>query len=153
MYILWAYVPAPMLHQMGIYYYPNRWWALAIPCWLIALIVYIYVALASYNTGYLTLPLNSIENLVDECAQVAVVDRKTGKILRDPVLVTDKLHEKDKEKGTRAHAPRGRNNSFSAYQFSISDRVDWKEFWSIGTDAVMDVPIGGVCEVLYGSES
>jgi phosphatidylinositol glycan class P protein len=150
MYILWAYVPAPMLHQMGIYYYPNRWWALAIPCWLIALIIYIYVALASYNTGCLTLPLHSIENLVDECAQVAVVDRKTGKIVRDPVLVTDKLHEKDKEKGT---ARPGRSNSFSAYQFSVAEDVDWKGFWSTGTDAVMDVPIGGVCEILYGSES
>jgi phosphatidylinositol glycan class P protein len=150
MYVLWAYVPAPMLHQMGIYYYPNRWWALAIPCWLIALIIYIYVALASYNTGYLTLPLHSIENLVDECAQVAVVDRKTGEIVRDPVLVTDKLHEKDKEKGT---ARTSRSNSFSAYQFSVAEHVDWKGFWSTGTDAVMDVPIGGVCEILYGSES
>jgi phosphatidylinositol glycan class P protein len=152
MYILWAYVPAPMLHQMGIYYYPNRWWALAIPCWLVALIIYIYVALASYNTGYLTLPLHSIENLVDECAQVAVVDRKTGKIVRDPVLVTDKLHERDKEKGTRAGVRPSRSNSFSAYQFSVAEDVDWKGFWSTGTDAVMDVPIGGVCEVLYGSE-
>jgi phosphatidylinositol glycan class P protein len=152
MYILWAYVPAPMLHQMGIYYYPNRWWALAIPCWLIALIIYIYVALASYNTGYLTLPLNSIENLVDECAQVAVVDRRTGKIVRETVLVTDKLHERDKEKGTRVDAPAGRRTSFSAYQFDAADGVEWKEFWSTGTDAVMDVPIGGVCEILYGSE-
>lgn len=153
MYILWAYVPAPMLHQMGIYYYPNRWWALAIPCWLIALIIYIYVALASYNTGYLTLPLNSIENLIDETAQVAVVDRNTGKIVRETVLVTDKLHEKDKEKGTGANAPRSRRTSFSTYQFDASDDVDWKGFWSTGTDAVMDVPIGGVCEILYGSES
>jgi phosphatidylinositol glycan class P protein len=151
-YILWAYVPAPVLHQMGIYYYPNRWWALAIPCWLIVLIIYIYVALASYNTGYLTLPLNSIENLVDECAQVAVVDRTTGKIVRDPVLVTDKLYEKDKEKGTRAGALPSRRSSFSAYQFRASDDVQWKELWSTGTDAVMDVPISGVCEILYGCE-
>ncbi|KAF1915440.1 PIG-P-domain-containing protein [Ampelomyces quisqualis] len=152
MYVLWAYVPAPVLHQMGIYYYPNRWWALAIPCWLVALIIYIYVALASYNTAYLTLPMDGMENLVDECAQVAVVDRTSGRIVRDAVLVTDKLHEKDKEKGTMAGALRGRAQSFSAYQFAAGDEVDWKAFWSMGTDAVMDVPIGGVCEVLYGSE-
>jgi phosphatidylinositol glycan class P protein len=150
MYILWAYVPAPMLHQMGVYYYPNRWWALAIPCWLVALIIYIYVALASYNTGYLTLPLNSIENLVDECAQVAVVDRGTGKIVREPILVTDKLHERDKEKGTGVGVL---SQSFEAYQFEEGEDVDWTGFWSVGTDAVMDVPIGGVCEVLYGSEN
>jgi phosphatidylinositol glycan class P protein len=152
MYILWAYVPAPMLHQMGIHYYPNRWWALAVPCWLVVLVVYIYVALASYNTQYLTLPLNSCENLVDECAQIAVVDPTTGQIVRDPVSVTDKLHEQDKEKGTRASAPPSRKSSFSEYQFSASSDVDWKSFWSTGTDAVMDVPIGGVCEILYGSE-
>jgi phosphatidylinositol glycan class P protein len=152
MYILWAYVPAPMLHQMGIHYYPNRWWALAVPCWLVVLVVYIYVALASYNTQYLTLPLSSCENLVDECAQIAVVDPITGQIVRDPILVTDKLHEQDKEKGTRASAPPSRKSSFSAYQFSASRDVEWEGFWSTGTDAVMDVPIGGVCEILYGSE-
>lgn len=151
-YILWAYVPAPMLHQMGIYYYPNRWWALAIPCWLIMLIIYIYAALASYNTGYLTLPLHSIENLVDETAQVAVVDPKTGEIVRTPISVTDKLHEKDQDKGMRATEPGNRRTSFSAYQFHSADGVNWKEFWSVGTDAVMDVPIGGVCEILYGHE-
>lgn len=152
MYILWAYVPAPMLHQMGIHYYPNRWWALAVPCWLVVLVIYIYVALASYNTRYLTLPLSSCENLVDECAQIAVVDRATGKIVRDPVLVTDKLHDKDKEKGTGVKAALHRSNSFSAYQFSADEHVDWTGFWSTGTDAVMDVPIGGVCEILYGRD-
>lgn len=150
MYILWAYVPAPMLHQMGIHYYPNRWWALAVPCWLVALVIYIFVALASYNTRYLTLPLSSCENLVDECAQIAVVDKTSGKIARDVVLVTDKLHDTDKEKGSSAL---NRRDSFSRYQFANSHNVDWKDFWSTGTDAVMDVPIGGVCEILYGSEA
>ena len=26
---------------------------------------------------------------------------------------------------------------------------EWKVIWSKGTDAVMDVPLGGVCEILY----
>jgi phosphatidylinositol glycan class P protein len=29
--------------------------------------------------------------------------------------------------------------------------VEWRRLWSEGTDAVMDVPIGGVCEILYGA--
>jgi len=29
--------------------------------------------------------------------------------------------------------------------------LDWRNIWNEGTDAVMDVPLGGVCEVLYGS--
>lgn len=31
-------------------------------------------------------------------------------------------------------------------------KVKWKNIWSEGTDAVMDVPVGGVCEILYGQE-
>jgi phosphatidylinositol glycan class P protein len=152
MYILWAYVPAPMLHQMGIHYYPNRWWALAVPSWLVVLVIYIYVALASYNTRYLTLPLSSCENLVDECAQIAAVDKKTGQIVRDPRVLTERLDEKEKENGNRASAPPSRRGSLSAFQFDASSDVDWKSLWSFGTDAVMDVPIGGVCEILYGSD-
>lgn len=142
-YTLWAYLPAPLLHQLGIWWYPDRWWALAVPCWLVALVVYIYIALASYNTRYLTLPLASCENLVDETAQVAVVDRATGMIARRPVF----------EDATEPHpssAPPSRSHSFSAYQFGADERPDWEGFWNIGTDAVMDVPVGGVCEILYG---
>ena len=36
--------------------------------------------------------------------------------------------------------------------FGEGERVDWGAFWNVGTDAVMDVPIGGVCEILYGRE-
>ncbi|KAF2474250.1 PIG-P-domain-containing protein [Lindgomyces ingoldianus] len=143
MYILWAYVPSPLLHQMGIHYYPNRWWALAVPAWMVVFVVYIYVALASYNTRYLTLPLSSCENLADECAQVAVIDRRTGKIARDRLVGKSKWHENDKD-------GKGQSSSISANQFSASEDVDWKRLWSTGTDAVMDVPIGGVCEILYG---
>lgn len=149
MYILWAYVPAPLLHQMGIWWYPDRWWALAVPCWLVALVIYIYVALASYNTRYLTLPLNSCENLVDETAQVAVVDRRTGQIARTPAFGIGRAPSKDGDLPSRSVS---RSNSFSAYQFGADEHVDWKSFWNVGTDAVMDIPIGGVCEILYGSD-
>lgn len=148
MYILWAYVPAPMLHQMGIHYYPNRWWALAVPCWLVALVIYIYVALASYNTRYLTLRLNSIENLVDECAQIAVVDRETGEIVRHSTHADAVQEDKGKGPGERTD----RQSSFSAHRYLAEESVDWKALWSTGTDAVMDVPIGGVCEILYGED-
>ena len=102
---------------MGIYYYPNRWWSLAIPAFLVMLIIYIYVALAAYNTGYLTLPMGGVECVVDEHANVAVVGGKW--------------------KGEREKRRRG-------------EKVDWRTYWSVGTDAVLDVPVGGVCEVLYG---
>ena len=91
-------------------------------------IVYIYVALALYNTEYLTLPMSSIENIVDESANIAVFDNKgQGK------------NRQGKARNT-------------AQQAQV-ENVDWKSMWSEGTDAVMDVPIGGVCEILYGGDS
>lgn len=94
-------------------------------------IVYIYVALASYNTGYLTLPMGSIENIVDEAAHVAVLDGR-GNIVR-------KQGHQGKWRGV------GHEGSWGGGQ-----GVDWRKAWSQGTDGVMDVPIGGVCEILYG---
>ncbi|KAI1772627.1 PIG-P-domain-containing protein [Hypoxylon cercidicola] len=125
-YLLWAYLPSPFLHALGIYYYPNRWWALAIPAWLVMLIVFIYVALASYNTEILTLPLDSIETIVDEAAKVATVDA-TGKILLGADWKPITLEE--------------------------ARQIDWKNVWNKGTDAVMDIPLSGVNEVLYGASA
>ncbi len=87
------------------------------------LLVYIYVALASYNTGYLTLPLSSIETIIDDAANVATIDSK------------GRMRSSHKKKEKAASHVAGK---------------DWKDIWSHGTDAVMDVPLGGVCEVLYG---
>ncbi|KAH8725978.1 histidine phosphatase superfamily [Phaeosphaeriaceae sp. PMI808] len=123
-YVLWAYAPARILHGLGITYYPNRWWALAIPSWLIALIVYIYVALASYNTGWLTLGIERVECVVDECAQVGVVERRTGRVVGVVGV--------------------GEGDVLDGYRFGVEEQgVAWGEFWSVGTDAVMDVPVGG----------
>lgn len=132
-YLLWSYLPSPFLHQLGIYYYPNRWWSLAIPAWLVMLLIYIYVALATYNTGYLTLPMHSIENIVDEVANVSVID---GKARRRPGGATKM------KPGATSYQIMGPQNR----------KVNWREIWSEGTDAVMDVPVGGVCEVLYGQD-
>jgi phosphatidylinositol N-acetylglucosaminyltransferase subunit P len=132
-YLLWSYLPSPFLHQLGIYYYPNRWWSLAIPSFLVMTIVYIYVALASYNTGYLALPMNSIENVVDEAANIAVIDSKGRR----------------RPGGSEKMKPRG----VPYLTLGVTGRkLNWTRVWSEGTDGVMDIPLGGVCEVLYGQE-
>ncbi|KAJ3949458.1 uncharacterized protein N0V96_000575 [Colletotrichum fioriniae] len=82
-YLLWSYLPSPFLHALGIYYYPNRWWSLAIPAFLTMLGVYIYIALAAYNTEILTLPLSSIETVVDDASKIGVIDSK-GRLRDDP---------------------------------------------------------------------
>lgn len=121
MYLLWSYLPSPFLHQLGIYYYPNRWWSLALPAYLVMSVLYIYVALAAYNTGYLTRPLHDIENMVDDAGKIALISR----------------------------APPTTSTAAAASSTIVAD---WKDsIWNQGTDAVMDIPIGAVCEILYGA--
>jgi phosphatidylinositol glycan class P protein len=183
------------------------------------LLIFIYVALLSYNVEYLTLPLGSLECMVDDAANVAILDdsgrlRKGGskrfvRELEERAKLERELESsraragkgkksthrsKDKVKRRSSKASSGRDpeppevpardfratpSSSSAtasnlYQHSatysfISTHVhpsqtqhehqtqgqypsypNWKLVWNEGTDAVMDVPIGGVCEVLYG---
>ncbi|KAJ4164420.1 hypothetical protein LMH87_006096 [Akanthomyces muscarius] len=121
-YLLWSYLPSPFLHGLGIYYYPDRWWALALPAFLVMTLCYIYVALASYNREILTLPLRRVETIVDDAGQMAVVDAK-GRL-----------------KGSQSGERRLDGNG----------GLRWREVWSEGTDAVLDIPLSGVCEVLYG---
>ncbi|KUI58700.1 Meiotically up-regulated gene 84 protein [Cytospora mali] len=152
-YLLWSYLPSPFLHVLGIYYYPNRWWSLAIPSFLVMLLVYIYVALALYNTEYLTLPLNSLETIVDDAGKIAVVDGR-GRIVTSEERRRNLEREREREelRGIRGnhHHHHQRKSSGNGYGFFRERGVDWGECWNEGTDAVMDVPLAGVCEVLYG---
>ncbi|KEF54704.1 uncharacterized protein A1O9_09146 [Exophiala aquamarina CBS 119918] len=239
-YILWSYLPSPFLHALGVTYYPNRWWSLAIPAWIVMLLVFIYVALLSYNVEYLTLPLASLECMVDEAGNVAVVDeygrvRKGGskrfvKELEERAKLQKEMESKGKGKGKgkgrkssnananskQANRNRRRSNNMAAsasqhqsqshprhdappeiparysspasasagprpavpqylysgqpdsgysyqrggydngpnhYQPSDAEYPNWRLVWNEGTDAVMDIPIGGVCEVLYGGDT
>jgi phosphatidylinositol N-acetylglucosaminyltransferase subunit P len=162
MYLLWAYLPSPLLHQLGIYYYPNRWWALAVPAWLVVTILYIYIALASYNTQHLTLPMANIENLVDEAAQIAVIDR-VGRLVNRKKAARfggkdghGHHHRKGGGRGKHSHQNSGSGlmgpvaKSVFGAQGPLAHDFDWRRPWSEGTDAVMDVPIGAVNQILYG---
>lgn len=116
------------------------------------LVVYIYVALASFNVGYLTLPLKSAECLVDEAANVAVID-EAGKIVRND-RASWRSPSPDRLKRP-AVGRKGKNGGHSR-QSSLTRvqpqrELNWRSMWNEGTDAVMDIPIGGVCEILYGA--
>lgn len=158
-YLLWSYLPSPFLHALGIYYYPNRWWSLAIPSFLVMLLVYIYVALALYNTEYLTLPLHSLETVVDDAGKIAVVDGR-GRIVTSEERRRNLEREREREEmrgQARAQAQaqgsthhHQRKASGNGSRFVRERGVDWGECWNEGTDAVMDVPLAGVCEILYG---
>lgn len=62
----WSILPDRILNKLGIYYYPSRWWALAIPSYILVSMTYGYIALACYNIEYLTLPVNDVRNYVDD---------------------------------------------------------------------------------------
>jgi len=127
-YLLWSYLPSPLLHGLGIYYYPNRWWSLAVPAFLVMALVYLFVALAAYNSQHLTAPLGAVETVVDDAAQVAVIDGK-GRM-------------RDGSRRTRSKKVKGGKGK----------GLNYRAVWSQGTDAVMDVPLAGVCEVLHRRE-
>ncbi|KAL9114642.1 MAG: hypothetical protein Q9227_001320 [Pyrenula ochraceoflavens] len=140
LYVLWSYLPSPFLHQLGVWYYPDRWWSLAIPAFIVMLVVYIYVALLLFNVEYLTKPLNSVECVVDEAANIAILDGK-GRIRKGGSAAWAK------SAGTSSS---GGSKKALNVNGTLPPGLKWKNVWSEGTDAVMDIPIGGVCEVLYG---
>lgn len=126
------------------------------PAWTVMFILYIYVALASYNTGYLTLPMNSVECLVDEAANVAVADAE-GNLLSEQRLAswqTQSAEGKRSRKGGKGKGGRrvAQTSPSKVRPLQPGHELDWRGLWNEGTDAVMDIPIGGVCEILYGGK-
>ena len=139
------------------------------------LLVFIYVALLSYNVEYLTLGMGSVECMVDEAANVALIDEH-GRLVKGGskrlVAEQEKIERRranlasqsSKKKGKAKANGSSRNSSgapifanghvhASPYpdQYEAGQQAwNWGTMWNEGTDAVMDVPLGGVCEVLYG---
>uniref|UniRef100_A0A6B2LMC5 PIG-P domain-containing protein n=1 Tax=Arcella intermedia TaxID=1963864 RepID=A0A6B2LMC5_9EUKA len=66
-YVGWAFLPDSMLHPLGMGYYPDRYWAIATPmflllCWLFSIVVYLALNLID------TAPLDSFQTITDEQA-------------------------------------------------------------------------------------
>ena len=163
-YLLWSYLPSAFLHAVGITYYPDRWWSLAIPSWIVVLLVFVYVAVGCYNVEYLTLGLEELGCMVDEAGNVAVLD-EAGRVRRGGSKGLEREREvmrkgkgveggsvRGKRKGRKREKERGREEDwFRGWDKERNMQgLAWRQIWNEGTDAVMDVPIGGVCEVLYG---
>ncbi|PRT52820.1 Meiotically up-regulated gene 84 protein [Wickerhamiella sorbophila] len=69
-YIIWAFTPQAWLESIQIYYYPSRWWALTVPAFVLVLLMYIYVALTSYNIEVLTFDPIRPETITDLDAKI-----------------------------------------------------------------------------------
>lgn len=48
-FLLWAFLPEEWLHNVGITYYPSRYYAIALPAWLIVVWVLVGISYMGYN--------------------------------------------------------------------------------------------------------
>lgn len=143
-------------------------------------LIFIYVALLSYNVEYLTLPLDSLECMVDEAGSIAILDehgrvRRGGskRFVHDMETKRKRAEDRrrisssksgsgswgskaarrrEKERQLREEEERENENWWGYTGPGGAEDLHWKHIWNEGTDAVMDVPIGGVCRVLYSDE-
>ncbi|KAA8520397.1 hypothetical protein F0562_014653 [Nyssa sinensis] len=64
-FLVWAYVPEPWLHSVGLFYYPSRYWALAVPSYAMVTVVLaigFYIGLNFMSTP----PPTSFNTMFDE---------------------------------------------------------------------------------------
>ncbi|EPS65066.1 hypothetical protein M569_09715, partial [Genlisea aurea] len=64
-FLMWAYVPDRWLHSLGIHYYPNRFWALALPTYFIVTVVLGIMFYIGINL-MATPPPTSLNTIFDE---------------------------------------------------------------------------------------
>ncbi|XP_062175140.1 phosphatidylinositol N-acetylglucosaminyltransferase subunit P [Alnus glutinosa] len=64
-FLVWAYVPEAWLHYIGIFYYPSRYWALAVPAYFMVTVV---LALGFYlGLNFMSTPSpTSLNTMFDE---------------------------------------------------------------------------------------
>ena len=106
--------------------------------------------------------MGSIECVVDEAGKVAVLDGQRN-IVREKGNSRFAAKERGgggggghrggkkgpirKQRSRQGSLEKERRGYFPA---DLGSDVPWRQLWNEGTDAVMDVPLGGVCEILYG---
>ncbi|EXB70707.1 hypothetical protein L484_023893 [Morus notabilis] len=64
-FLIWAYVPESWLHSVGIFYYPSRYWALAVPTYAMVTVVLALGFYIGLNFMF-TPPPTSLNSLFDE---------------------------------------------------------------------------------------
>lgn len=89
LFLVWAYIPEGVLADLGITWYPDKYWAVALPCYsLVSLLAVLFVHW-SRTMMYLP-PLESLSSIVDEFSNFPT-ESDLGCALLPPVPSTQKV--------------------------------------------------------------
>ena len=93
-YIIWAFVPDQILKSAGITYYPSKYWAVAVPCYLCVFVLSVQFIYQGLNM-LCAKPADDYATLEDKFSRHLPADyRETGSIpeISDiPVNVVNKV--------------------------------------------------------------
>eukprot|EP00747_Dinoflagellata_sp_TGD_P179283 gnl/TRDRNA2_/TRDRNA2_29857_c0_seq1.p1 gnl/TRDRNA2_/TRDRNA2_29857_c0~~gnl/TRDRNA2_/TRDRNA2_29857_c0_seq1.p1 ORF type:complete len:133 (-),score=12.55 gnl/TRDRNA2_/TRDRNA2_29857_c0_seq1:265-663(-) len=62
--LIWAFAPDEWLRAWGITYYPDRWWGLALPAYIVVLLIFIFISYVALNM-IASCPLDSVHMISD----------------------------------------------------------------------------------------
>ncbi len=64
LYVIWVFVPESWLHSIGLTYWPQKYWAIAIPVYLSVCFVFAQIFFLAFNL-WNTPPLDSVKTFTD----------------------------------------------------------------------------------------